>query len=107
VPAREPLAGVGGGEPFATRGTSALPAGLLDAKSPLLGSPRYLRERGSRRRACSDPEPSPLSYSSRLSLLSRLSEPVSLALVLPSGFDASAGMVTPRSFVVTGALGAS
>jgi hypothetical protein len=43
-----------------------------------------------------------LSYSSRLSLLSRLSEPASLALVLPSGFDASAGIVTPMSFVVTG-----
>ena len=51
---------------------------------------------GPRRRACADPEPSPLSYSSRLSLLSRLSEPVSLALVLPSGFDASAGIVMNR-----------
>jgi hypothetical protein len=42
-----------------------------------------------------------------LSLLSRLSEPASLALVLPSGFDVSAGIVTPLSFVVTGAFGAS
>jgi hypothetical protein len=49
----------------------------------------------------------PLSYSSRLSLLSRLSEPASLALVLPSSFDVSAGIVTPLSFVLTGAFGAS
>ena len=82
----------------------AVPRGPSGSSSPPLD--RQIPEsEGSRRRACSDPEPFPLSYSSRLSLLSRLSEPAPLALVLPSGFDASAGIVTPRSFVVRRGLG--